>query len=81
MEEESTSSKIISLTEVIESKVLKEKELEYYREQLQEIQRKIGFLELDLSLTKQIIGMIEQESIVSIDTTVPLIGVDPDADV
>ena len=81
MEEEETSSKIISLTEVIESKVIKEKELKYYQEQLQEIQRKIGFLELDLSLTRQIIGMIEQESIVSIDTTVPLIGVDTDADV
>jgi Tfp pilus assembly protein PilO len=73
--------KIISLTEVIESKVIKEKELEFYREQLVEIQRKIGFLELDLNLTKQIIGLIEKESIVSIDNSVPLIGVDPDADV
>ena len=73
-------SKIISLTEVIESKVVKEKELEFYREQLLEIQRKIGFLELDLKLTKQIIDMIEEESVVSIDNSVPLIGVDTDAD-
>ncbi len=78
MEEE---NKIISLTEVIESKVIKEKELEFYREQLVEIQRKIGFLELDLNLTKQIIGLIEKESIVSIDNSVPLLGVEPDADV
>ena len=76
-----TPSKIISLTEVIESKVVKEKELEFYREQLREIQTKIGFLELDLKLTKQIIGMIEEESVVSIDNTVPLIGVDTDADI
>ena len=76
-----TDGKIISLTEVIESKVIKEKELEFYREQLVEITRKIGFLELDLNLTKQIIGLIEKESIVSIDNSVPLIGVDPDADV
>lgn len=74
-------SKIISLTEVIESKVIKEKELQYYQEQLREIQHKISFLELDLNLTKQIIGMIERESVLSIDTSVPLIGVDPDADV
>lgn len=73
--------KIISLTEVIESKVVKEKELEFYREQLREIQTKIGFLELDLKLTKQIINMIEEESVVSIDNSVPLIGVDPDANV
>ena len=73
-------SKIISLTEVIESKVVKEKELEFYREQLLDIQRKIGFLELDLKLTKQIIDMIEEESVVSIDNSVPLIGVDTDAD-
>ena len=76
-----TDGKIISLTEVIESKVIKEKELQFYREQLVEITRKIGFLELDLNLTKQIIGLIEKESIVSIDNSVPLIGVDPDADV
>ena len=77
MEEE---NKIISLTEVIESKVIKEKELKFYQEQLVEIQHKIGFLELDLNLTKQIIGMIERESVLSIDTSVPLIGVEPDAD-
>lgn len=75
-----TPPQIISLTEVIESKVVKEKELEFYREQLREIQTKIGFLELDLKLTKQIISMIEEESVVSIDNTVPLIGVDTDAD-
>lgn len=76
-----TDGKIISLTEVIESKVVKEKELEFYREQLREIQTKIGFLELDLKLTKQIISMIEEESVVSIDNSVPLIGVDPDANI
>ena len=76
-----TDGKIISLTEVIESKVVKEKELEFYREQLREIQTKIGFLELDLKLTKQIISMIEEESVVSIDNSIPLIGVDPDANV
>lgn len=80
MKSDDTPSQIISLTEVIESKVVKEKELEFYREQLREIQTKIGFLELDLKLTKQIISMIEEESVVSIDNTVPLIGVDTDAD-
>ena len=67
---------IISLTDVIESKVVKEKELEYYREQLVEIQRKIAFLETDLNLTKQIIRMIETETVLTVDNKVPLIGVD-----
>ena len=69
---------IISLTEVIESKVVKEKELEFYREQLVDIQRKIAFLETDLNLTKQIIKMIETETIVQVDNSVPLISLPDD---
>ena len=69
---------IISLTEVIESKVVKEKELEFYREQLVDIQRKIAFLETDLNLTKQIIKMIEADTIVQVDNSVPLISVPDD---
>ena len=69
---------IISLTDVIESKLVKEKELEFYREQLAEIQRKIAFLETDLHLTKQIIRMIETETVLTVDNKVPLIGVDED---
>lgn len=67
-------TKIISLTDIIENKVVKEKELKYYYEQLEEIQRKIAFLETDLNLTKTIINMIEEEKIVTIDNSVPLIG-------
>lgn len=69
-------SKIISLTDIIESKVVKEKELLYYREQLEEIQRKIAFLETDLNITKQIISMIEQEKIIEVDTSVPILSFD-----
>ena len=59
-------SKIITLTDIIENKVVKEKELLYYKEQLEEIQRKIAYLETDLTLTKQIISLIEEEKIVNI---------------
>ena len=68
--------KIISLTDVLENKIIKEKELQFYYEQLEEIQRKIAFLETDLSLTKQIIALIEKEKIVEVDTSVPLVGND-----
>ena len=69
-------SKIISLTDVLENKIVKEKELLYYREQLEEIQRKIPFLETDLNITKQIISMIEQEKIIEVDNSVPILSFD-----
>ena len=59
-------SKIVTLTDIIETKVVKEKELLYYKEQLEIIQRKIAYLETDLTLTKQIISLIEEEKIVNI---------------
>lgn len=73
-------SKIISLTDVLENKIVKEKELQYYREQLEEIQRKIAFLETDLNITKQIISMIEQEKIIEVDTSVPVLSFDNSED-
>ena len=69
-------SKIISLTDVLENKIVKEKELLYYREQLEEIQRKIAFLETDLNITKQIISLIEQEKIIEVDNSVPILSFD-----
>ncbi len=65
---------IILLSDVIESKLIKEKELEFYRDQLIDIQRKIAFLETDLNLTKKIITMIETETVVQVDNSLPLIG-------
>jgi len=69
-------SKIISLTDVLENKIVKEKELLYYKEQLEEIQRKIAFLETDLNITKQIILLIEHEKIIEVDNSVPILSFD-----
>jgi hypothetical protein len=73
-------SKIISLTDVLENKIVKEKELLYYKEQLEEIQRKIAFLETDLNITKQIISLIEHEKIIEVDTSVPILSFDDPKD-
>lgn len=73
-------SNIVSLTDVLESKIIKEKELEYYYEQLKEIQRKISFLETDLNLTKQIIKMIEGEKVILVDNSVPILSFDSKED-
>lgn len=59
-------SEIITLTDIIESKIRKEKELEQYYEHLQELQRKIAFLEQDLKITLTCIRMIENETVVEV---------------
>lgn len=58
--------KIILLSEIIESKVRKEKELEYYTKELYRIQQRIAHLHTELDLTKLIIDMIETENVVDI---------------
>jgi len=70
------NSNIVSLADVLESKIIKEKELEFYYEKLREIQHKISFLETDLNLTKRIIKLIEGDKVLQVEVTVPLIGVD-----
>lgn len=59
-------SKLIFLTDVIETKLRKEKELEYYQQQLEELQRKMFFLKKDIDITNIIINMIENEKVLDI---------------
>lgn len=58
-----TTKKIILLSDIVESKVRKEKELAYYQNQLIEITSKIESLNYDLNLTQLIIDMIENDGI------------------
>lgn len=58
--------KIFILTDVIETKIRKEKELAYYQEQLEKLQRKMFFLKKDIELTNLIIKIVEQEKVVDI---------------
>ena len=58
--------RIILLSEVLESKLRKERELEYYQRELVRIQERIGHLHQDLNLTKVIIEMIETETVKTI---------------
>ena len=57
---------IISLTDLIESKLRKEQEIEYYRETLIKLEKKIGVLSKEVSITSLIIGMIEQERVLTL---------------
>ena len=59
-------SKIVLLHDVYAIKEQKEKELAYYREQLDIITEKLVWIEREYKLTKDIIKMIEQETVISI---------------
>lgn len=59
-------SKLILITDVIETRVRKEKEIAYYQEQIKKIQQKMFFLQKDLEITNLIIDMIEKEKVMDI---------------
>jgi len=61
-----TPNKIILLTDFIEQKVRKEKELEYYTKELKELEKKLWFIRKDIQLTNLIIEIVEQEKVVKI---------------
>ena len=59
-------SKLIRISDVIETKLRKEKELEYYREQIEKIKTKMSFLQKDLDITNIIINIIENEKVMDV---------------
>jgi hypothetical protein len=58
--------KIILLSDFIDTRIRKEKELEFYQKQLEDIQQKMYWLKRDLDLTNTIIELIENENVVDI---------------
>jgi len=59
-------SKLILLTDIIESKVRKEKELEYYEKELQKLQEKMFFIRKEIDLTNLIINIIQKDNVIDI---------------
>jgi hypothetical protein len=57
-------SKLILITDIIEQKVRKEKELQYYQEELEKLKQKMWFIQKDIDVTNIIINMIETEKVV-----------------
>ena len=62
----SEEQRIILISDFIEQKLRKEKELEYYLKELEELQRKIGYLRQEVNLTNTIINMIKTDTIYDI---------------
>ncbi len=58
--------KIILLSDIIETKLRKEKELEYYQQELEKLMTKMEWLRRDIDLTNTIIRIIEEERVIDI---------------
>ena len=64
---EKPTDNIISLSDLIEQRLRKQQEIDYYRETLIHLERKIGELSKEVDITSLIIDMIETERVLTID--------------
>lgn len=62
----SEEQRIILISDFIEQKLRKEQELDFYLKELEELQRKIGWLRREVDLTNTIINMIKTEQVYDI---------------
>jgi len=76
-----SNNKIIFLTDVVETKIRKEKELEFYQKELEKLQNKMFFIRKEIELTNFIINIIEKESVIDIrENVIKLIKDDNDGE-
>ena len=61
-----TDRKILFITDLIDQRLRKEKEIEYYEKELEKITKKLFFLKKEKDLTELIIGIIQNEKVVDI---------------
>lgn len=63
---EEPAKKIILLSDIIEHKLRKEKELEFYQKELEKLQEKMHWLRREIDLNNTIIRIIEEERVIDI---------------
>jgi len=63
---EENKVKIIVLSDLIDSRARKEKELRYYEEQLKLLNEKMHWIRREIDLTSSIIELIEKEKILDL---------------
>ena len=57
---------IIVMSDLLDIRARKLKELEFYNQQLKELQLKMVFIQQEITLTNRIINMIEKEQVIDI---------------
>jgi len=60
------TDKIILLSDILKHKLQKERELEFYQQELEKLQQKMFFLNKDIEITNMCIDIIEHEKIASV---------------
>lgn len=63
---DSPAGKLIKITDIIETKVRKEKELVFYENELKKLKQKMFFIQKDIDITNIIINIIENEKVMDI---------------
>ena len=58
--------KILFITDLIDQRLRKEKEIEYYEKELEKIGKKIFFLKKEKDLTELIINIIQSEKVIDV---------------
>ena len=58
---------VVSLSDLIEQRLRKQQEIDFYKETLEQLQKKISILTKEVDITTLIIDMIEQERVLSLD--------------
>lgn len=58
--------KVIILTDLLDTRARKEKELQFYADQLKELQQKMYYIQKEITLTNDIINMIRTEKMMDI---------------
>jgi|TARA_Y100000389_G_scaffold100823_1_gene97530 hypothetical protein len=58
------SPKLILLSDIIESKVRKERELDFYQKELEKLQEKMYWLRREIGLNETIIDIIKKDNII-----------------
>tara|TARA_R110000782_G_scaffold268740_1_gene365720 strand:+ start:754 stop:990 length:237 start_codon:yes stop_codon:yes gene_type:complete len=61
---------VISLVELIEQRLDKEREISFYKKVLEELQIKIAALDKDVQITTMIIDLIQREKLLTADERV-----------
>ena len=60
------SDNVVSLSDLIEQRLRKQQEIDFYKETLEQLQKKISILTKEVDITTLIIDMIEQERVLTL---------------
>ena len=59
-------NKLILITDILETRLRKQKELEFYEKELEKLQQKMFFIQKEIDITNICIKMVQQETVYDI---------------